>query len=179
MPVGHDPSRSWSKKPFVGSSSSCVAGVRGDGADRQPLAPGGDGLLQLVEQDLEAAEALVEEVLGLVAQAARVGLGRLHHLAGALLGGPHDLGALHHPLGLHPGRLEDLVGLAAGLGDELLALLQHPARLAQLVGQACSASSSSSMISSRSIRGDDDSGIVGAVAMMSIARRSNVSASPT
>jgi hypothetical protein len=35
------------------------------------------------------------------------------------------------------------------------------------------------MISSRSIRGEDDSGIVGAVAMMSIDRRSNVSASPT
>ena len=46
-------------------------------------------------------------------------------------------------------------------------------------GSRCSASSSSSMISSRSMRGDDDSGIVGAVAMMSIERRSSVSASPT
>ena len=35
------------------------------------------------------------------------------------------------------------------------------------------------MISSRSMRGDDDSGIVGAVEMMSIERRRSVSASPT
>jgi hypothetical protein len=35
------------------------------------------------------------------------------------------------------------------------------------------------MISSRSMRGDDDSGMVGAVAMMSIERRRSVSASPT
>ena len=28
---------------------------------------------------------------------------------------PHDLGALHHPLGLHPAGVDDLVGLAAGL----------------------------------------------------------------
>ena len=101
-PCGH---RSWSKKPLVGSSSSIVVGRCGGGhADRQPLAPGADGLLQLVEQDLEAPQALVEEVLGLVAQPAGVGLGRLHHLTGALLGGPHDLGALHHPLGLRRGR---------------------------------------------------------------------------
>ena len=128
--------RSWSKNPLVGSSSSSSDDCSGDRADRQALAPGADRLLQLVEQDLEAAEALVEEVLGLVAQPAGVGLGRLHHLAGPLLGGPHDLGALHHPLGPHPRRLEQLVGLAAGLGDELLALLEHPAGLAQLVGQA-------------------------------------------
>jgi hypothetical protein len=35
------------------------------------------------------------------------------------------------------------------------------------------------MISSRSMRGEDESGMVGAVAMMSIARRNIVSASPT
>ena len=94
------------------------------------------GLLQPVEQDLEAAQPLVEEVLGLVAQPTGVGLGGLADLPGALLGGAHHLGALHHPLGLHPGRLEQLVGLAPGLGDELLALLDHPPRLAHLVGQA-------------------------------------------
>ena len=46
-------------------------------------------------------------------------------------------------------------------------------------GRRWSDSSSNSMISSRSIRGDDDSGMVGAVATMSMARRSSVSASPT
>jgi hypothetical protein len=109
----------------------------------------------------------------------RVVLGRVHDLPGPLLGGAHHLGALHHPLGLHARRLEQFVGLTAGLGHELLTLLEHPPRLAQLGGQRASASSSSSMISSRSIRGDDDSGMVGAVAMMSTARRSSVSASPT
>jgi hypothetical protein len=68
--------------------------------DRQPLATGAHRLLQLVEQDLEAAETLVEEVLRLVAEAAGIGLGRLHDLPSPLLGGPHDLGALHHPFGL-------------------------------------------------------------------------------
>ena len=35
------------------------------------------------------------------------------------------------------------------------------------------------MISSRSMRGDEDSGMVGAEAMMSTARRNKASASPT
>src|SRR5262245_14938856 len=106
------------------------------GADGEPLPPGTHGLLQLVEQDLEAAEPLVEEVLGLVAEATSVSLGGLHDLAGALLGRPYDLRALDHPLGAHPRRLEQLVGLPPGLGDELLALLQHPAGLPQLVRQS-------------------------------------------
>ena len=46
-------------------------------------------------------------------------------------------------------------------------------------GRRCKDSSSSSMISSRSIRGDEDSGMLGAVDTMSIARRRSVSASPT
>ncbi len=132
----HD--RSWSKKPF--RSLVVVLHVRDVvvlvHADRQPVAARGDGLRQLVEEDLEAAEALIEEVLGLVAQAAAVGLGGLEDLAGPLLGGADDLGALHHPLGLDPGGFEQLVGLARVFGDELLAFLQHPPRLAQLVRQA-------------------------------------------
>src|SRR5262245_27958034 len=76
-----------------------VAGRQRGGADREPLPSGTDGLLQLVEQDLEAAEALIEEVLGLVAEATSIGLGGLHDLASALLRRPHDLGALHHPFG--------------------------------------------------------------------------------
>ncbi len=79
---------------------------------------------------------MVEEVLGLVLQATRVGLGGLHHLAGPLLGRPHDLGSLHHPLGANPRRFEKLVGFAPRLGDELLTLLEHPTSLAKLVGKA-------------------------------------------
>ena len=111
------------------------AARRAEVADRQLLATGGDGLRQPVEQDLEAAEALVEEVLGLEAQPARIVVGGLHDVAGTLLGRPDDLGALHHPFGLATCRFEQFVGFAAGLGDELLAFLQHPAGLAQLVGQ--------------------------------------------
>ena len=91
--------------------------------DRQTLTAGAHRLLELVEQDLERAESLVEEVLGLVLQPARVGLGGLLHLAGTLLGGPDDLGSLHHTLGADTSCFEQLVGLTAGLGDELLALL--------------------------------------------------------
>ena len=68
-------------------------------------------------------------------QPASIVLGGLDDLAGPLLGGADDLGALHHPLGLHPGGLEQFVGFAPGLVDELLALLEHPARLAHLVRQ--------------------------------------------
>ena len=81
-------------------------------------------------------ELLVAVVLDLVAQAARLVLGRVDDLAGAVLGGLHDLGALHHALGLRAGRVEDVVALAPRLGEELLALLEQPARGAQLVGQA-------------------------------------------
>ena len=105
-------------------------------ADRELLAAGGHRLAELVEQDLEAREALVEEVLGLELQPARIVVGGVDHVPRPLLGGPHDLGALHHPLGLDAGGLEHLVRLAAGLVDEVLALLEHPPRLAQLVGQA-------------------------------------------
>jgi hypothetical protein len=44
-----------------------LAGVRRERTDRQTLTAGIDRLLQLVEEDLEASEALVEKVLGLVA----------------------------------------------------------------------------------------------------------------
>src|SRR5690606_30197612 len=76
-----------------------LAGVRRRRADREALPAGADRLLQLVEQDLEAPEPLVEEVLGLVTQATRVGFGGFHHLSGALFCGAHDFGPLHHPLG--------------------------------------------------------------------------------
>ena len=138
-------------------------------------------VLQLASSRIsKLARRWSQEVLGLVAHAPGVVLGRLDDLAGPLLGGPHDLGALHHPLGLDPAGVEHLVGLPAGLGDELLALLEHPAGLAQLVGQPVE----------RLLEQLDDLVAVdhaatttaascGAVAMMSMARRSSVSASPT
>ena len=82
-----------------------LAGV----ADRELLAACRDRLAQLVEQDLEARQTLIEEVLGLELEPTGVALGGLDDLAGTRLGGAHHLGALHHPLGLHPGRLEHLV----------------------------------------------------------------------
>ena len=106
------------------------------GTDRQTLTAGADRLLELVEQDLERAESLVEEVLGLVLQTARVGLGGLLHLAGTLLGGPDDLGSLHHTLGADASCFEQFVGLTTGLGHEFLALLEHPSGLTQLLGKS-------------------------------------------
>ena len=108
------------------SSSWLGLGLLLADADVQPLAPGVDGARQLVEHDLEAAEALVAEVLDLVAHAAGLVVGPLDDLAGPQLGGPDHLGALHHALGLGPRRVEDVVALAARLGEELLALLQQP-----------------------------------------------------
>ena len=92
--------------------------------------------MRAVEHDLERGELLVDVVLGLVAELAgrrprRRRRSRLRDAAGLA----DDLGALHHPLGLDPARLDDVVGLAAGLGEELLALLEQPAGVAQLLGE--------------------------------------------
>jgi hypothetical protein len=41
----------------------------------------------------------------------------------------HHLGALHHALGSHPARLDDVVGLPASLAEEFLAFLEQPPRV--------------------------------------------------
>ena len=65
-----------------------------------------------------------------------MGLGLLDRDPGDPLGLPDDLRPLDHPLGLHPGGGHDLVGLAAGPLQVLLPLLEQPAGLAQLLGEA-------------------------------------------
>ena len=68
-------------------------------------------------------------------QTPRIGIGGLADLSGSLFSRTHDLSALHHSLGLHAGSLEQFVGFAASLRHELLTFLDHPARLAHLLGQ--------------------------------------------
>src|SRR5215211_7345387 len=104
--------------------------------DGQLLATGSHRLGQAVEEDLEAGQALIDEVLRLVAHLLGGGLCLFHDAPGALIGSAHHLGPLHHALGLSARRVEDVVGLATRLDDELVALLQHAASLAQILGQA-------------------------------------------
>jgi hypothetical protein len=125
---------------FLVEESVCVivvGDVGGDfpAADRQSLAPGMHGLTELVEQDLERTEALIEEVFGLVLQSTRVGFGGLHDLASTLLSSTHDFGSLHHTLGTYARCLEQLVGFAASFRYKVLAFLEHPSGLTQLVRQ--------------------------------------------
>ncbi len=69
-------------------------------ADRELLTTGADRLAEFVEQDLEAREPLIEEVLRFQLEPTSVGLSGLDDLSSTGLGGPDDLGALDHPLGL-------------------------------------------------------------------------------
>lgn len=105
-------------------------------AYRQSLSSGCDGARQAIEKNLETPETLVEEVLGLVAQSTGLFVGSIDDLPCACLCGPHDLGALHHSLGLLPCRTEQFVGFSLGLFEELLSLLEHPACLPDLFGQS-------------------------------------------
>ena len=97
---------------------------------------GGDDRHRALEHRLELGEALVAEVVGLVALPAGLGAGVLDDPAGLGLGGLHHLGPLHHPFGLPPGRGQDVVGLPLGAVEEVLAVLEQPARGAHLVGEA-------------------------------------------
>ena len=182
-PTGRSPTaleRSWSKKP---SSSSVGVGDRSDpsadgsGTHLELLAAGLHRLERPVEHDLEAGQLLVAVVLGLVAQAAGLVPGLLDDALGGVLRLPDDLGALHHALGPDPGRFEDVVALALDLGQELLALLEHPAGLAQLLGEALGGVLSSSRTSSLLISTEVDSGIDLALPTTSMTRRSSVSVS--
>lgn len=58
------------EEPLGGVVDLDLSRLERRGPDRQALASGAHGLLQLVEEDLEAAEALIEEVLGFVTQTA-------------------------------------------------------------------------------------------------------------
>src|SRR3954467_12232455 len=100
----------------------------------QALAPALDGRDELREVDLERVEDLVGVVLGAEADLALARAGVLDDVLGGALGGLGDL-LLGHQAGLALARLlDDALGLALGLGEHLLALLDDPARLLDLLG---------------------------------------------
>src|SRR4051812_36752832 len=103
--------------------------------DAQLLPTRLDGLHRSFENDLETRQLLVGIVLGLVLHAVGLVTRFLHGVARRQPRFPHDLGPLHHALGTDTGRSEDVVGFGLDLGEELLALLEQPAGLAELVGQ--------------------------------------------
>src|SRR5215211_7284372 len=100
----------------------------------QPLAPALDGGDELREVDLERVEDLVGVVLGAETDLALAGARVLDDVLGRALGLLGDL-LLGHELCLALARLlDDSLGLALGLGQHLLALLDDPARLLDLLG---------------------------------------------
>src|SRR5215211_2873315 len=101
----------------------------------QALAPFLDRLQRPLEHDLEGGELLVDVVFGLVPELAGGGLGVVDDGLRDAAGLAHHLGALHHALGADPPRLDDVVGLTASLAEELLALLEQPPRMPQLLGE--------------------------------------------
>src|SRR3954470_19492232 len=89
---------------------------------------------ELRKVDLEGVEDLVGVVLGAEADLALAGAGVLDDVLGGALGLLDDL-LLGDQLRLAvAGLLEDALGLALGLGQHLLALLDDPARLLDLLG---------------------------------------------
>src|SRR4051812_10596336 len=100
----------------------------------QALAPALDGRDELGEVDLEGVEDLVGVVLGAEADLALAGAGVLDDVVSGTLGLLDDL-LLGDELVLAVARLlDDALGLALGLGEHLLALLDDPARLLDLLG---------------------------------------------
>src|SRR3954469_6015413 len=100
----------------------------------EALAAALDGGDELREVDLERVEDLVGVVLRAEADLALASAGVLDDVLGGALGLLGDLllgGQLRLALA---GLLEDPLGLALGLGQHLLALLDDPARLLDLLG---------------------------------------------
>src|SRR3954469_6068705 len=92
----------------------------------QALAPALDGGDELREVDLERVEDLVGVVLGAEPDLALAGAGVLDDVVGGALGLLDDL-LLGRELLLALARLlDDALGLALGLGEHLLALLDDP-----------------------------------------------------
>src|SRR5438046_8190691 len=100
----------------------------------QPLARPLDRAQELVEVDLERGEDRVGPVLHLEPRLARLAAGVLDDLAGLTLRELDDLGLRRLPHGLLAGLAENPVTLALRLGQHLLALLDDPAGLLDLLG---------------------------------------------
>jgi hypothetical protein len=78
---------------------------------------------------------VVDVVLALEPEPARLGLGVVDRPLRDAARLTRDLGALHHPLGLEARGVDDLVGLAPGLLEELVTLLEQPPGMTHLVGE--------------------------------------------
>ena len=89
---------------------------------------------ELLEVDLERREDVVGVVLGAEPDLALALAGLLDDLLGGALGLPGDLLVGDEPLLLLAGLLDDSLGLALGLGEHLLALLDDPPGLLDLLG---------------------------------------------
>src|SRR3954471_9171115 len=100
----------------------------------QALAPALDGRDELREVDLERVEDLVGVVLGAEADLALPGASVLDDVLGGALGLLGDLFVADELVLALARLLDDPLGLALGLGEHLLALLDDPARLLDLLG---------------------------------------------
>src|SRR5438093_1223935 len=99
----------------------------------QTLATSLDRGQELVQVDLERGEDRVGPVLHLEPRLARLAAGVLDDLRGLALGELDDLGLRRLADGLLPRLAEDPVALALGLGQHLLAFLDDPAGLLDLL----------------------------------------------
>src|SRR3954452_10329670 len=130
----------WFRARNVSRSKGTGKGLRTPSGDfyfvlaLEPLTAPLDRGDELREVDLERVEDLVGVVLGAEPDLALTGAGVLDDVLGLALGLLGDL-LLRGQLGLALARLrDDPLGLALGLGEHLLALLDDPARLLDLLG---------------------------------------------
>src|SRR3954471_20002865 len=100
----------------------------------QALAPALDGRDELREIDLERVEDLVGVVLGAEPDLALAGAGVLDDVLGRALGLLGDLLLGDQGVLARARRRAEPLGLALGLREHLLALLDDPARLLDLLG---------------------------------------------
>src|SRR5437879_2997062 len=100
----------------------------------QPLATPLDRAQELVEVDLEGGEDRVGPILHLEPRLAGLAASVVDDLTGLALGELDDLGLRRLANGLLAGLAENPVALALGLGQHLLAFLDDPARLLDLLG---------------------------------------------
>src|SRR4051794_4705946 len=99
----------------------------------QPLAAALDRCDELREVDLERVQDLVGVVLGAQADLALTGAGVLDDVLGGPLGLLGHLFLADELLGALTRLLDDPLGLALGLGEHLLAFLDDPTRLLDLL----------------------------------------------
>jgi hypothetical protein len=90
---------------------------------------------ELGQGDLEVGEPAVDVVVGLGAQAVGLGRGLAFERSGAFTGGLDDLGLLHQPVVLGLPCRDQLLGRAAALLDDGLAVVEQQVGVVQLLRQ--------------------------------------------